>query len=29
MDRYIINNLRILKSKFGKDDVTGGYEQKK
>jgi hypothetical protein len=24
--KYIINNLRILKSKFGKDDIAGGYE---
>jgi hypothetical protein len=29
MDKYIINNLRILKNKFGKDDTAGGNGSKK
>jgi hypothetical protein len=29
MDRYIVNNLRILKNKFGKDEIPGGFGYKK
>ena len=25
MDRFIVNNLRILKNKFGKDEIPGGF----
>lgn len=28
MDRFIVNNLRILKNKFGKDEIPGGVGTK-